>query len=67
VSDAKCRCGYDGNGDHPCHGGNYLCKRPATQRFYDCKFVSLAGMQMKVQTSDTWACDECWDIFTRMF
>lgn len=32
-------------------------------RFYNPKLVSLSGMQLKFQVSDTWACDECWEKF----
>lgn len=62
-----CRCGYDGVGDHPCHGRAYSCKRPASQRFYDPRPVSLAGVQMKFQVSDTWACNDCWTTFALVY
>jgi hypothetical protein len=26
--------------------------------------VALAGVQMKLQVTDTWACDDCWAEFT---
>ena len=58
-----CRCGYNGEGDHPCHGNGYACRKPATRRFYSPRMVGLAGMQFKVQMTDTWACDECWQAF----
>ena len=51
----SCRCGFT-EGDHPCHYAGYTCRKPATQRFYNPELVSLAGMQMKVQVTDTWAC-----------
>lgn len=57
----KCRCGHEGSDNfHPCHGNKYSCKKPATIRFYNPKFVSLAGMQLKMEVMDTWACDNCW-------
>lgn len=57
----NCRCGWDGKGDHPCHGLAYTCRKPATLRFYmpSWKF-SLAGAQLKFSVTETWACDECW-------
>jgi hypothetical protein len=62
-----CRCGWDGQGDHPCHYRAYACKKAAKQRFYyDGKPFSLAGMQMKLSVHDTWACDECWEEFKRL-
>jgi hypothetical protein len=61
----KCRCGFDGTGAHPCHFGGYTCGRQASQRFYNARPVSLAGMQMKVEATDTWACDEHWAEFHR--
>lgn len=65
--DNKCRCGYSGKDDeHPCHGDGYVCKNPSLQRFYSPKIVSLAGMQMKFDICDTWACDECWDSFKKL-
>lgn len=57
----SCRCGWDGIGEHPCHGMGYTCKKPAKQRFYhDGRPFSLAGVQMKLSMQETWACDECW-------
>lgn len=56
----NCRCGYDGDGSHPCHGNGYSCRKPATQRFITYP-ASLAGMQLKFAAYDTWACDECWE------
>ena len=63
-----CRCGWDGQGEHPCHyprdGVAYSCKRPAKRRFYEpTKLYSLPGMQMKASVTETWACDECWEKF----
>ena len=55
-----CRCDRETEGKHPCHGQGYTCERPGSIRFYKAKFVAIAGVQMKVQVSDTWACDECW-------
>lgn len=56
----RCRCGHDGNGPHPCHGGGFACAKPATERFY-ATTASIAGVQMKVGAAQTWACDECWE------
>lgn len=58
-----CRCGHDGNGPHPCHMSVYSCRKPATQRFYNPRPVALAGVQMKLEMDETWACDECWAAF----
>lgn len=52
----SCRCGWDGTGDHPCH----VCGAPSRQRFYRPQLVALAGMTMKLQVTDTFACDSCW-------
>lgn len=60
---STCRCGYNGEGDHPCHGNGYRCRKTAKRRFYNPQPVGLAGLQMKLQVSDTWACDECWAAF----
>ena len=62
-NDPKCRCGWDGNGEHPCHYNGYTCRKPAKQRFYNPQPVALAGMQPKLQVSESWACDECWEEF----
>ena len=59
----QCRCGHSGSEPHPCHANNYSCGKPATQRFYGATQVALAGMQMKVQVSETWACDDCWNTY----
>lgn len=59
----NCRCGFDGNGEHPCHGDAYTCKKPSKQRFYNPRPVALSGMQMKLEVRDTFACDECWERF----
>jgi len=55
-----CRCGHDGDGPHPCHAGQYTCRRPAKERFYNPELAPLSGVQMKLQMTQTWACDECW-------
>lgn len=60
---STCRCGHDSTGDHPCHGNGYECRKPAKRRLYNPRPVGLAGVQMKLQVSDTWACDECWAAF----
>lgn len=57
-----CRCGYTGEGPHPCRGKEYRCKKPATSRFV-AQPTCLAGAQMKLQAYETWACDECWAEF----
>lgn len=59
----NCRCGWDGVGDHPCHGDQYQCKKPAKQRFYNPYPTALSGFQMKLGVSETWACDRCWEEF----
>jgi len=65
-----CRCGHSDFSlspePHPCHGSEYTCGKPAKRRFYNGKFVSLAGVQLKVQANETWACDACWDAFTKL-
>lgn len=58
-----CRCGHDGGDIHPCHGDEYRCRKPATLRWYGARAIALAGMQMKLECSDTWACDDCWRLF----
>lgn len=62
-----CRCGHNGEGDHPCHYGVYTCGKPSTQRFYNAKAVALSGMQMKFQVSDTWACDQHWEEYLKVY
>lgn len=62
---SDCRCGWDGFGVHPCHGGAYTCGKPAKQRFV-ANNAALAGMQMKVGATDTYACDECWAEFRKL-
>ncbi len=63
-ADAACRCGWDGNGDHPCHAKGYTCRKPATAR-YLTYLSCLAGAQMKLGASQTFACDECWEKFKK--
>ncbi len=63
---STCRCGHDGKGSHPCHGRGHTCKKPATQRFYGPKAVSLAGNQLKFNVQMTWSCDDCWHDFEAM-
>lgn len=66
TEEEPCRCGWDGEGDHPCHGQMYTCRRPATARYYEPhKFYSLAGAQPKMSVAQTYACDECWEAFTK--
>jgi hypothetical protein len=66
MGQTKCRCGFDGNGPHPCHNNGYSCRKPAAQRFYNPTPVALAGVQMKLEMSETWACDECWAGFRKL-
>jgi hypothetical protein len=61
-----CRCGHDGNGQHPCHAMEYTCRKPATQRFYNARPAALTGAHVKLTTTETWACDECWAAMTRL-
>lgn len=58
-----CRCGWAGEADHPCHGAGYTCRKPAKQRFYRPRLVALSGITMKVEVTDTWACDGCWSAY----
>jgi hypothetical protein len=60
-----CRCGFAGEGEHPCHGQIYSCRKPAKHRFYNPALAALAGFQMKVVATETWACDECWEKFSK--
>ena len=60
-----CRCGYvEGTGPHPCHYNGYTCRKPATFRLYGLYLPCLAGVQMKLGASGTWACAEHWSSFT---
>ena len=62
----SCRCGWDGNGEHPCHGRGYTCGRPAKARYYEpSKMYSLAGAQPKFCAQQTYACEECWESFKK--
>lgn len=61
-----CRCGWDGTGEHPCHGFRYQCRRPAKARFYEPhRRYSLAGAQAKASMVETFSCDECWERFKK--
>lgn len=60
---AKCRCGHEGTGPHPCHGSGYQCRAPASSRLYNARPVALSGIQFKLGVSETWACDACWAEF----
>ncbi len=57
---------------HPCHwvGPSGRCAGPATRRFYDPnppdKPASLSGVHMKLSVTDTFACDEHWQVFQGM-
>lgn len=66
MTPTTCRCGHTGSDSHPCHGKGHTCGKPASQRFYNPMPVALAGVMMKVQVTDTWACDDCWDAFKAM-
>lgn len=59
----KCRCGHQGDEVHPCHADGYQCRKPAEQRFYNARPVALTGVMMKLEMTETWACDECWKRF----
>lgn len=62
-----CRCGWEGSGEHPCHGGLYTCHQPGKRRLYDIHFVSLPGMTFKVEVrKQTVACDACWEKFEQL-
>lgn len=54
-----CRCGWSGTGPHPCH----VCGAPAIVRFYNPTLVPLAGVAMKMEASETYGCDACWEKF----
>jgi hypothetical protein len=60
-----CRCGHTTAEQHPCHGDGYACKKDSKQRFYNPHIASLAGAQLKFEVKDTWACDDCWEKFTK--
>jgi hypothetical protein len=61
-----CRCDWDGTGDHPCHSNGYGCRKPAKERFYEPTIrYALAGAQLKMSVTQTWACDECWEKFSK--
>lgn len=65
MDNDTCRCGHPtgSTAPHPCHMDGYTCRKPATQRFYNPTPSALAGMQMKLAVSETWACDRCWEGF----
>lgn len=63
MTEAACRCGWDGTGDHPCHGRAYECKKPARSRSQPHQRYSLAGAMLKLSVVETFACDECWEEF----
>lgn len=60
MSSTPCRCGHTGIGPHPCHAKGHTCRKPALQRFYAPRLAALAGVQMKIVMTETWACDDCW-------
>jgi hypothetical protein len=60
LSLQSCRCGYNGEGEHPCHrciskGGEV---RPGKRHFITYP-TALAGMQMKLGAYETFACEPC--------
>lgn len=60
-----CRCGWDGTGDHPCHGFAYTCRKASSPRYYaPTMMFALAGAQMKISAVLTHACDDCWRDFS---
>ena len=64
TNSKACRCGFSGEGPHPCHGKGYSCGNSgATRRFYNARPACLAGVQMKLTVDETWACDSCWEWF----
>lgn len=61
---AKCRCGWNGTGEHRCHRCG---ERPGMQRFYlPTMRFSLAGVQLKFSMAETWGCDPCWVTFQQL-
>lgn len=59
-----CRCGWNGKGQHPCHGKRYTCRNPGISRlYYPHSRFSLAGTQLKFSMRETFACEECWKSF----
>lgn len=69
MSSDKCRCGRDASNDkpHPCHGNGYSCPNSgAKQHFYNARPTCLSGMQMKLAADETWACDKCWESFSKL-
>lgn len=63
TTDKPCRCGFTGEGAHPCHSNGYRCRKPSQQRLQAYP-TALAGYQMKVGVHVTYACDECWAAHT---
>jgi len=71
-TETTCRCGHEAHAvgstatPHPCHGKGYTCpNQPTKPRFVSTGPAALAGMQMKVGAYQTFACDECWDSWTK--
>lgn len=62
MADPACRCGWSGEGDHPCHRCHVS---PGTRRLYSPRAVALAGVQLKFEVSETNACDPCWGWYSR--
>jgi len=58
----ECRCGWNRQGDHPCHGKGYTCRKPAKSRFV-ARPACLSGSQPKFGAYETFACDQCWEEF----
>lgn len=58
----KCRCGWNGKKEHPCHGMTYTCRKPGTERFVRTN-ACLSGTQTKFGVYITYACDLCWESY----
>lgn len=64
TKESPCRCGYAGEGEHPCHrcinkGGEV---RPG-KRIFVTYPAALAGMQMKLAAYESYACEPCREEF----
>ena len=60
MSNTACRCGFNGEGEHPCHrclnkGGEIR----SGKRVFISYPASLAGMQVKTAAYTTFACEPC--------
>lgn len=61
MGEAKCRCGWTGEGEHLCHRCGI---RPGKLRLR-AYVTLLAGVQMKLGARETFRCDECWAEYQR--